>query len=55
MHIQSVSLSGKSIVAIILIVLGVIVAWLVAICIAILASAILVDTLWHLGRWLLGW
>ena len=28
---------------------------LLAFCASVLASAILVDALWHLGRWLLGW
>jgi hypothetical protein len=31
------------------------VGWLICVGVSILASAILVDALWHLGRWLLGW
>lgn len=50
-----VNLTDRSIIGGIFIVLGAILIWLVGFIASILASAILVDALWHLGRWLLGW
>ena len=38
-----------------LVVLAVFVGWLLLVATGILATAIAVDALWHLGRWLLGW
>ena len=35
--------------------LAIVVVWLFCVCAAILASSVLVDALYHLGHWLLGW
>ena len=35
--------------------LALVFVWLLAVCASILASAVIVDALYHLGHWLLGW
>ena len=54
-YVKHVKITGKGLVGGIVVVLAIALFYLLALCASILASAIIVDALWHLGRWLLGW
>jgi hypothetical protein len=51
----AVKVSGKGLVYGIITVVAICALYMMVFVAAILASAVIIDALWHLGRWLLGW